>query len=146
MNSDKYDDPVIEEQWCNEQRLHVIEYIKEQKIECGEIGEWPAWHVAPYVAIWAIESKKKPSWIGWWVISGDLPIDYISAAMVKHPRDAMRQFVKNWAEVSDYMLRGESHPSITIGKPSDWPLLGDLLKRRSELLAKFSEDNSIWVE
>jgi hypothetical protein len=44
------------------------------------------------------------------------------------------------------MFRGVAHPSIKIGAPEDWPVLGDLLKRRSELLAGFAEDAPLWEE
>src|SRR6185369_5787854 len=106
----------------------------------------PAWHVPPYLAVWAIESNINPGWVGWWAISGDLPTDYISAEKVKHPREAIRTFAAVWAEVAGYMLRGEPHPAIKIGNPEDWPVLGDLLKRRWELLAQFAEDESIWED
>jgi hypothetical protein len=144
--AEDYDDPEVEERWCTEQRDHVEEYLKAQNVVHGEIGEWPAWHVPPYVAVWAIESRKNPGWVGWWAISGDVPTDYISAEKVKHPREAMRIFSEVWGEVSGYMLRGEHHPTIRIGKEEDWPVLGDLLKRRSELLAQFADDDSAWEE
>lgn len=146
MEIDDFDDPAVEERWCNEQRDIVLEYLKGEGVQHGRVGDWPAWHLPPYVAIWAIESLVKPERIGWWVISGDLSTDYISASSIKHPRDAMRAFAEIWGEVSEYLLRGEPHPTIEIGTPSDWPLLGDLLKRRSRLLAQFSKDDSAWVE
>ena len=58
----------------------------------------------------------------------------------------MRMFAEVWEEVSEYMFRGESHPIVKIGTKEDWPVLGDLLKRRSELLAQFAEDDSVWEE
>ena len=82
-----YDDPPVEEQWCEDRRAQVAAYLQREGVEHGQIGEWPAWHVAPYVSIWAIESKKRPDRVGWWVICGDLPTDYVSAAKIKHPRD-----------------------------------------------------------
>ena len=56
MKKPDYDDPVVEERWCNEQRANVVKYLRSQKVEHGSIGDWPAWHVAPYVSIWAVES------------------------------------------------------------------------------------------
>ncbi|QWV94297.1 DUF4826 family protein [Geomonas oryzisoli] len=144
--TDDFENPEIEERWCTEQRSEVQDYLLGQNVDYGEIGEWPAWHVAPMVAIWAIESKVNPGWVGWWAISGDVPTDYISAEKVKNPREAMRVFAKVWAEVSGGMLRGESHPTIKIGNPENWPELGNLLKRRSDLLAQFAEDDSVWEE
>ncbi len=85
-----YDDPAIEEQWCQERRAQVEAYLQHQRVEHGRVGEWPAWHVAPHVSLWAIESKVRPDWVGWWAICGDLPTDYVSAANIKHPREAVR--------------------------------------------------------
>ena len=55
-----YDDPAVEESWCSHQRAQVAAYLANEKLAHGEIGEWPAWHIAPIVAVWAIESKKRP--------------------------------------------------------------------------------------
>ncbi len=102
-----YDDPAIEEQWCMERRAQVIEYLNREKVIHGEVGEWPAWHVAPYVSIWAIESKKSPGWVGWWAICGDLPTDYVSAKSVKHPREALNAFGESWKKQSLLMSKGK---------------------------------------
>lgn len=141
-----FENPEVVERWCAEQRAQVKNYLNEQKTDHGEIGAWPAWHVAPIVAVWAIESKITPGCVGWWAISGDAPTDYISADKAKHPRDALRLFSEVWAEVSGFMLRGESHPTIKIGTPEDWPKLANLLKRRAYLLAQFAEDDAVWEE
>ena len=117
MSKPDYDDAAVEERWCAEHRDAVADYLKRQKVDHGEIGEWPAWHVAPYVSIWAIESKKSRGWVGWWAISGDLPTDYISAEKIKHPREALRAIGQRWLEVSGYMKSGKHHPTIVVGNP-----------------------------
>src|SRR5713226_4577444 len=94
-----YDDPAVEERWCNGQRANVSNYLRSQEVKHGRIGDWPAWYIAPSVSIWAIESSAQPEWIGWWVISGDLPTDYISTADVQppqHPRKAIRVIAERW--------------------------------------------------
>jgi hypothetical protein len=83
MTKEDYDDPEVEERWCEQQRVAVNEYLQSQGVKHGRVGDWPAWHVAPYVSIWAIESVNRPEWIGWWVICGDLPTDYISASDIE---------------------------------------------------------------
>ncbi|MBL0041714.1 MAG: DUF4826 family protein [Xanthomonadales bacterium] len=54
----KYDDPELEERWCMDRRQEVESYLSKEQVPHGRIGEWPAWHVAPYVSIWAIESQR----------------------------------------------------------------------------------------
>jgi hypothetical protein len=141
-----YDDAAVEEAWCDERRREVGEYLRTQGVEHGQIGEWPAWHVAPYVSIWAIESKAQPGYLGWWVICGDLPTDYISAAQIKNPRGAMREFSRLWTEAAKCMCKGVAHPTVKIGKPGDWAELGPLLESRSRTLATWADDGSMWEE
>lgn len=45
-----YDDPRVEESWCDEQREVVRQYLAGQPgLVHGSIGEWPAWPIAPIV-------------------------------------------------------------------------------------------------
>lgn len=144
MQQPDYDDPVVEERWCSERREQIEAYLLRENVRHGQIGDWPAWHVAPYVSIWAIESATHPDKLGWWVICGDLPTDYVSATGLKDPREALRAIVTRWSEVAEYMIRGEAHPSIQIGEAHSWTELGPLLESRANLLAKWVEDDSIW--
>ena len=140
------DDPVVDEQWCEERRGQVTAYLQRQGVEHGRVGEWPAWHIAPYVSIWAIESKKNPDSVGWWVICGDLPTDYISAANIKHPRAAMRAFAKEWREQATLMASGERHTDIRIGQPEDWASLAPLVETRASMLLQWANDDSLWED
>jgi hypothetical protein len=93
MAKPDYDDPDVEERWCEEQRTVVADYLRSQKVRHGRIGEWPAWHVAPCASIWAIESLARPEWIGWWVICGDLPIGRRSSRQKKSLPDSMSEHI-----------------------------------------------------
>ena len=141
-----YNDPAVEEQWCNERRAEVIGYLQQQAIHHGRVGEWPAWHVAPYVSVWAIESRKSPDWVGWWVICGDLPTDYVSSEGITHPREAVRAIARRWRELLPCMERGEEHPTMSVGSRDKWAELVPLLRSRSELLGSWAEDESMWAE
>lgn len=141
-----YDDPAVEEQWCEDRRAQVVDYLQREGIQHGRVGEWPAWHVAPYVSVWAIESLKVPESIGWWVICGDLPTDVVSAADIGHPRDAARAFANRWRDAAPYMERGEEHPDLRLGSPESWTELASLLRARAELLAEWAEDDSVWPD
>ena len=139
-------DPAAEERWCDERRSEVIDYLKKERVEHGRVGEWPAWHLAPYVSIWAIESKKSPESVGWWVICGDLPTDYVLAQEVQHPRDAMRSIAESWLEQASLMARGGTHPTLRVGRPEDRSSLAPLLGARATTLLTWANDDTVWDE
>jgi hypothetical protein len=144
MDEIDYDDPEIEEDWCFARRDEVLGYLDRQGVKHREVGEWPAWFVAPYVSVWAIESLKCPGSVGWWAICGDLPTDYISSKDLSNPREVVNAFADVWQELSSYMERGEPHPSTIIGSPEDWPKLAPLLRTRANILHEWAEDDTMW--
>jgi hypothetical protein len=144
MEGDEYDDPAAEERWCSECRQRVSAYLAGQGLDHGDVGEWPAWHVVPYVSVWAIESLKFPGNVGWWAICGDTPTDYVSAAQIKHPREAMRAFSKQWKEVSVCMKERVPHAEITIGILDQVAELAPVIDARAKALSEWAEDDSFW--
>ncbi len=141
-----YDDPAVERKWCLERQAQVAEYLRHEGVKHGRIGDWPAWHVAPHVSIWAIESAKRPGWIGWWAICGDLPTDYIPVDTIKHPREAMHAISQRWLEVSALMKQGQAHPTIRLGTGENQKELAPLLESRARTLAEWASDDSLWEE
>ena len=146
MNSPDWDSEAEVEMWCAEQRLVAAEYLSRQPVRFGDLGHWPAWHVAPYVAIWAVESVATPGWVGWWVISGDLPTDYTSRSGANDPRGALALFARRWEEASKQMERGESHSDTSVDSAAAAPELGKLLMARSRILTTWASDSSLWKE
>ena len=144
MDALNWDDPAVQEHWCDECRRTVTEYLAKENVDHGEVGSWPAWHVAPYVSIWAVESLLAPGYVGWWVICGDLPTNYLSAATIKHPRKAMLAFADTWKQVAECMVKGVPHPSIRIGPTAQNPELASLLEKRSDVLRQFAQNDSLW--
>lgn len=139
-----YDDPALEAQWFAERRAEVMGYLQNEEVDHGRVGERPAWHIAPWVSVWAIESKKSADWVGWWVICGDLPTDYVSAETIKHPRDAVRAIAEEWLEQARLMANADSHPGTRIGRPEDRASLAPLLATRASQLLEWADDDSIW--
>jgi len=149
MDTPDYDDPAIEQHWCEQQQARVADYLCSQEVKHGRIGEWPAWHIAPYVSIWAIESLVRPESIGWWVICGDLPTDYISAADVEpqqHPRKAVRAIAERWRKQVEAWDDGRDYEGIRIAGPHSHQELAPLLATRAELLIEWADDDSFWEE
>ena len=108
----------------------------------GEVGEWPAWHIAPYVSVWAIESVIAPGSVGWWALCGDLPTDYCSATDCPSPRDAIAKIARTWQEAvagtlpGDAMLKG-------LGLDAS---LAPMLTSRANLLLDWESDPAIWAD
>ena len=108
----------------------------QQQVAHGPIAALPAWHVAPYLSIWAVESEK-PGKIGWWVICGDVPADHVPAKFVK---DAARRPPHLCGPLE--AAAGRDAPRFaaprTQPRPAhQWPELAKLLAARAELLAQF---------
>jgi hypothetical protein len=144
-----YDDPAVEEEWCLQQRENVESYLRSQGVTPGRIGEWPAWHVAPYVSIWAIESVARPEWIGWWVISGYLPTDYISSSEVsppQHPRKAIRVIAERWLKQVEAWKNGRDCEDISVAGPHSHQELAPLLESRAGTLFEWTNDDGLWEE
>src|SRR5262249_58044994 len=136
----EYQDDAKVHSWLLEQRAHVLSYLEDQRIQI-EAPPIPEWDLAPYIAIWAIP--------GGWAISGDLPTDYILDESIAGPKEALRFFSQRFADVAACMLRGDQHPVIRIGDPSDTQQqqqLGGLLASRAETLGQFAEDDKLWPE
>lgn len=146
MNDDDNDDYDSEanNQWRAERRHEVAVYLQGEGISHGSIGDEPAWQVPPYVSVWAIESLGVPGNVGWWVISGDLPHDYVSGDDAKNPREAVQAIASLWAEAAQYMAGGEKHPTFRIGTGDRDDELAPLLRSRAELLLEFVEDAEAW--
>jgi len=141
-----YDDPETEAQWCAERRQAVGDHLHGEGLAHGRVGGWPAWHVCPYVSVWAIESLSNPGTVGWWAISGDLPSDYVSSSDAESPREAVQAIASLWKEAAEYMARGERHPTFRIGSGNHDEELGPMLASRAGLLLEWVDDDEAWEE
>ena len=133
-----------EEEWIATQRQHVSHYLAAEQVDHLGVGAYPAFHVHPYLALWAVQSRGSPGAVGWWALSGDVPSDYISGSDASHPREALRAFARHWHDWSAHMLRGDAHPDYQLTGGPESPELGDLLRRRAQLLAQFADDEEAW--
>jgi hypothetical protein len=130
--------------WCDARLPDIRECLERHALDYGRIGDWPAWHVMPYASIWAVESRHRPEWIGWWVIAGDLPTDVLPAMGVDTPRDAMRAFARRWINHADALERGEVPKVWAHHSDAELLKLTALLKRRGAALQMWADDKAAW--
>jgi len=129
--------------WFDERRASVEAYLKDQGLQHGGVGLGPAWEVAPYVSVWAIQSRKTPGKVGWWAISGDLPSDYCSGgAECNHPRLAVKHIAETWKHaVSDHKLG-----DVTLGAIGIPAELKPMLASRAQTLLEWADDAGLWPD
>lgn len=137
--------PNDEELWLAAERRKVTDYLREQGCRHAGVADWPAFHVAPDVSLWGVQSIKHDGRTGWWAISGDVPTDYMSSEQGDHPRDALRHFSAEWADIADHMRRGVEHPTKSMGTPDEWPDIAEALQVRADALAAYA-DEDVWGE
>lgn len=147
MNGPDFEDPRTEEAWCAATRGRVAAYLANERVAHGEIGAWPAWHVVPYVSVWAVESVARPGWVGWWVLCGDLPTDYVSAEGIGHPREALRVIARRWQAYCADVRAGSIPSGFEIRAVTESPAeLLPLLESRAQTLAEWAADDAIWSD
>ncbi|WP_232492670.1 DUF4826 family protein [Novosphingobium kaempferiae] len=135
-----------EQNWCAEQRESVVSYLVRQGIDAPNVGAWPAWHIAPLIAVWAVESKSRPEWVGWWAISGDVPIDYTTCREGRHPRQALHDIGKRWIEAAAAWAEGRRSELMQLASAQHERDLAPSLSARGESLVEWSADDTIWPE
>lgn len=139
-------DPVDEQEWLDEQEVTAIRYLQAAGVLQQEIDHLEfEWSIHGCVALWRYEAAATSHF---WVITGDMPTDMLLDRSILKPRIAMLAFCDQWREVSDYLLRGEQHPSIRIGEgleSAELQELGELLKSRAEVLSDWARDKNKWA-
>jgi hypothetical protein len=128
--------------WCPKIRPIVVDYLKRQGVAHGRVGDIPASHLVPHVSIWAIESLARPGAIGWWVICGNLPMDYCSGHECRHPRLATRRIAESWHAALRDCKPGDKTIGVT-GIPASFaPLLSPRARKcfwNSPMTAAFGQ-------
>jgi hypothetical protein len=131
-------------EWNSKMRNRAISYLNSQGIDAPNVGECPAFEIAPHFGIWCVESKKQAGKIGWWIFAGDCPTDYVYEKGECHPRSALRDLVTAWKSYIPHMKNGKQPPETTFGDGSNIKELGNLLEKRVNILEDWLDDNDLW--
>ena len=144
MTNEIYDDVQVENDWLTEPPAKVLRYLRLQKIRHGGVAPRPDWYLAPYVSVWPVAGRQSED-TTYWVISGDLPTDYIESAALPDARAALRAFTTRWQQMSKLMKKGETHPEFTINGFKGSAEFDTLLAGRAVVLQEMAEDDAMWV-
>lgn len=141
---DEFSNDAADTSWCGTQRAQVLAYLFDEGFQSANIGEWPAWHVAPIISVWAVESVERPGSVGWWVVSGDFPTDYTACSGERDPRQALRDIGNRWQKAAAHWTGGQAADGLGLRNAAQEGELAPLLAARSQLFLAMAADDSNW--
>ena len=77
------------DQWVREQFQRANKHLAENGVLFDSVVVEESRYLAPYVAVWKIKSQQGKFF---WVLSGDLPADYIPFDTAPDVRSALKHF------------------------------------------------------
>jgi hypothetical protein len=81
-----------------------------------------------------------------WVISGEVPTDYVGTATAATPREAARHFALKWQLDATRYLDPSVQDSLGAEQKDSWEHIGERLARKAEALFDLVENESLWQE
>lgn len=123
------------DQWVREQFQRANKHLAENGVLFDSVVVEESRYLAPYVAVWKIKSQQGKYF---WVISGDLPADYIPFDTAPDVRGALKHFSLSW------QLKAENIHA-TNGIDETQQNYAKLLADRAISLYQLSEKQDLWV-
>ncbi|MDC0602359.1 DUF4826 family protein [Aliiglaciecola sp.] len=80
-------------EWVREQFQRANKHLAENGVVFESVVTEESRYLAPYVAVWKLKSTAQKFF---WVISGDVPCDFVAYENAKNAREAIRHFSFNW--------------------------------------------------
>ena len=123
--------------WTKAQFQKANKFLAEKGVIPDKVIAEESRYLAPYIAVWKMESRQ-PQKQAFWVISGDLPSDYVDVNVAETARDALRHFSMMWQLKAENML----HSGLT--KDPIQAKFAQLLITRAESLFHLQRDEKLW--
>ncbi|QYJ80220.1 DUF4826 family protein [Shewanella acanthi] len=128
----------MRQEWVRTQFQKANRFLAEKGVIPSKVLADESRYLAPYLAIWKMESKR-PSTKTYWVMSGDLPSDFVDVKVAKTARDAIRHFSMMWQMQAENLIRsGATRRDATQAK------FAQLLVSRAESLYRMHNDEKLW--
>lgn len=133
------------EMWADQQFSDAQSYLTERDIRTTGILTL-AWLAAPYLVLWTARSTAE-GLIPVWVVSGQVPTDYVLEKAIQTPREAIRVLGERWKAVADDPDSQEAIQTLDFDIPPEGPEREDARKkldRFARTLLGVAEDDSLW--
>ena len=129
----------LTQQWIKEHFQKANRFLAEKGVIPSKVIADESRYLAPFLAVWKMESKQ-PKAQTFWVMSGDLPSDYVDVGVAKTARDAIRHFSMMWQLKAENLLKSGATADATQAK------FAKLLVSRAESLYQIHNDDKLWKE
>ncbi|MCG9697018.1 DUF4826 family protein [Shewanella sp. Isolate11] len=125
--------------WIREHFQKANRFLAEKGVIPERVIAEESRYLAPFLAIWKLESKQPKSQT-FWVMSGDLPTDYVDVSVAATARDAIRHFSMMWQLKAENLMKSGATQDPTQAK------FAQLLVSRAESLFQIHNDEKLWKE
>jgi len=114
-------------------------YLRQEEIEHGGVRGYPAFHVHPDAAIWAVQSSSSPGKIVYWVVTGTLPTTWhVSITDCPGPREALREVSRSFLQTASFLRRENLSFDPRILTPYE-PEMAGRFQSAAEMLLRYTE-------
>ncbi|BAJ01788.1 DUF4826 family protein [Shewanella violacea] len=127
----------LRQEWIREHFQKANKFLAEKGIIPSKVIADESRYLAPYVAVWKMESKQ-PKKQTFWVMSGDLPSDYVDVKVAATAREALRHFSMMWQLKAENLIKTGAIKEPTQAK------FAQLLVSRAESLYQIHNDEKLW--
>lgn len=138
-------DELDAEMWADRQFSNAQSYLTRRDIRTTGILTL-AWLAAPYLVLWTARSTTD-GLLPVWVVSGQIPTDYVLEKTIQTPRDAIRVLGERWKNIADLPDTEEAIRTLDFEMPPAGPHREEARKkldRFARTLLGVAEDDSLW--
>ena len=96
-------------EWVREQFQRANKHLAENGVLLATVSTEESRYLAPYIAVWKIKATDGKFF---WVISGDVPADFMPYELEKTARDTLRAFSMRWQLKAENILQSGLNDQI----------------------------------
>jgi hypothetical protein len=120
--------------WVRSQFQRANLHLAEQGFVMDSVDVAESRYLPPLIAVWKIHGLNKEVY---WVLSGDLPVDYVPLSVATNARDAVRHFSYRWQMKAQQIIDN----GISDKTSADYV---QLLVGRANMLYDLAESGNLW--
>ncbi len=139
MSEQQAPEPMTQEEstaWVREQFQRANKHLAENGVLYDSVVTAESRYLVPYVALWKIKALDNKQY---WVMSGDLPVDFTLADNAATARDAIKFFAMHWQLKAENIRQGQGNDDTQLA-------FANLLQSRAESLFSMQAEDQLWQQ